>query len=98
METPFPMAAIPQGYEIYAVCIIIFCKLLTVFIRPPAPTSHWAPVFQIITTIALNIGWASNRLQIGKTGIMVARDKAAEAKQAVIAAGLTPAPKAAPSP
>jgi hypothetical protein len=85
------LAAIPQAYTLYAALLILSCKIVTIFIRPPAATSHWAPLFTLVTTIGLNVGWATNRLQVGRTGIMVPRGQVPAAK-AAIAAGVSTTP------
>lgn len=46
---------------------IVACKLITVFVRPPASGSRWQLPYRAISTLALNVGWATNRLQAGHT-------------------------------
>ena len=58
---------IPARYELWVALFIITCKLLTVFVRPPKDGSPWAMPFQMISLLALNIGWAANRLQTGRS-------------------------------
>jgi len=72
--------AVPARFVLPVALFVIACKAVTVFVRPPPATSKWAKPFQIVSMIALNVGWAANRLQVGKTGIMVARDQAEDAK------------------
>lgn len=82
------LAMVPAKYALPVALFIIVCKLVTVFVRPPASDSVWAKPFQVVTMIALNIGWAANRLQVGKTGIMVPRETATDAKAAIASAGV----------
>lgn len=88
--------AIPAQFALPAALLVIACKLVTVFVRPPAATSVWAIPFQIVTMIGLNIGWAANRLQVGKTGVMVPREEAPAAKAAIDAAGVPRVPGTVP--
>ncbi|AOX20898.1 hypothetical protein [Kozakia baliensis] len=83
------LAEIPARYELFIALLVIACKVVTIFVRPPAATSKWAPVFQIVSIIALNIGWATNRLQVGKTGLMVPRAQADQARSVVHQAGIS---------
>ena len=82
------VTALPQTVSLVIAIAVIACKVVTVFVQPPAETSKWAPVYRIVNTIGLNIGWAANRLQIGKTGVMVSRSDVAEAKDAITQAGI----------
>lgn len=85
--TPF-LAAIPSTYGIYAAIVIIFCKIFTIIIVVPAPTSRWAKPYAVINAIALNIGWAANRLQVGRAGIMVQAHQISAAHAALTNAGI----------
>lgn len=57
------LTAIPANYELYAALFIIACKIVTVLVPPPSATSKFLPVFRVISMLALNIGWATNRIQ-----------------------------------
>ncbi len=87
--------ALPAQYELCVAIFIILCKLVTVFVKPPAATSKLAWLYQIVSLVGLNVGWAANRLQVGKTGVMVARSDAGEAKAALAQANI---PLASPKP
>lgn len=89
------LSAVPATYDLYVALFIILCKLVTVFVKPPASTSKVAWLYQIVSLIGLNVGWAANRLQVGKTGVMVARTDADEAKTALAQANI---PLASPKP
>ena len=88
MDPSLLLAALPAQYTLCTALLVIGCKVVTVFVRPPAKSSSWAVPYEIISTIALNIGWAANRLQVGRTGIMVARNDAETAKTALTASGV----------
>jgi len=89
------LSALPDTYALYASLFVIACKAVTVFVKPPASTSKVAWLYQIVSLIGLNVGWAANRLQVGKTGVMVARTDADEAKAALAQANI---PLASPKP
>lgn len=89
------LSAVPDKYALYVSAFIIVCKLVTVFVKPPSSTSKVAWLYQIVSLIGLNLGWAANRLQVGKTGVMVARTDADEAKAALAQANI---PLASPKP
>lgn len=82
--------SIPENWALSVALFVIACKIVTVFVRPPAAGSRWVPVYQLVTLIALNIGWAANRLQIGRTGVMVARSDATAAKEVLAQASIFP--------
>ncbi|AQS87696.1 hypothetical protein AA101099_2638 [Neoasaia chiangmaiensis NBRC 101099] len=88
MDLSTILAGIPARYELYAALLIIACKVVTIFVRPPDATSRYAPLFRIVSLLAMNIGWAANRLQVGQTGIMVPRVQSEQAKSAVANAGV----------
>lgn len=99
MDLSSLLAYVPAQYALPIAALIIGCKLLTVYVQPPADTSRWAPVYRVINLIALNIGWATNRLQVGLTGVVVARTDAPAAKAAIEAAGIAlPAAPASSTP
>ncbi|MFT8423140.1 MAG: hypothetical protein ABF665_16795 [Gluconacetobacter sp.] len=99
MDLSSLLAYVPAQYALPIAALIIGCKLLTVYVQPPADTSRWAPVYRAINLIALNIGWATNRLQVGLTGVVVARTDAPAAKAAIEAAGIAlPATSASSTP
>lgn len=56
---------VPESCALYVALFIIACKILTVFIRPPATGSRWVTAYQLVSLIALNVGWATNRLTAG---------------------------------
>ncbi|GBD55724.1 hypothetical protein [Gluconobacter wancherniae] len=58
---------IPARYELWVALFIIACKLITVFVRPPKDSSCLAAAFQFVSLIGLNVGWAANRLEAGRT-------------------------------
>lgn len=82
------LGLVPAQYALPIALLIILSKVVTVYIQPPADTSRWASVYRVINLVALNIGWATNRLQVGLTGITVARADAPSAKAAIEAAGI----------
>lgn len=88
MDLSTLLALVPPAYGIYAAALIIACKIATVFWQPPALTSKWTPVYRIVSAIALNVGWAANLIQPGKTGVPVPADQRAAAKAAVTSAGI----------
>ncbi|GAJ29087.1 hypothetical protein [Acidomonas methanolica] len=88
MDISTLLAAIPAQFTLYPALLIIACKIVTIFVRPPASTSRWAKIFALVNMLALNIGWATNRLQIDRTGIMVPREQAAAAHAALRSAGV----------
>lgn len=88
MDLSSLLGLVPAQYALPIAALIIGCKLLTVYVQPPADTSRWAPVYRVINLVALNIGWATNRLQVGLTGVVVARADAPAAKAAIEAAGI----------
>lgn len=99
MDLSSLLAYVPAQYALPIAALIIGCKLLTVYVQPPADTSRWAPVYRVVNLIALNIGWATNRLQVGLTGVVVARTDAPAAKAAIEAAGIVlPASPASSTP
>lgn len=57
---------LPGNIGLIAACLIILCKLVTVCVRPPDSGSRWRLPYRAISTIALNIGWATNRFQAGR--------------------------------
>lgn len=63
--TPF-LDLLPNNLGLIAACLIIVCKLITVSVRPPASGSRWGLPYRVVSTIALNVGWAANRFQAGK--------------------------------
>ena len=56
--------------------LYLACKLTTVFVRPPSPSSRWLPLYQLINKMALNLGWSVNAYQPGKAPILVPCDDA----------------------
>ena len=60
--------SLPAAWWPYAALLIIACNLVTVFIKPPAAGSRWVLPYRLISTLALNIGWATNHLKPGHTG------------------------------
>lgn len=95
MDLSTLLSAVPDKYALYVSVFIVVCKLVTVFVKPPASKAKLAWLYQIVSLIGLNVGWAANRLQIGKTGVMVARSDADEAKAALTQANI---PLASPRP
>ncbi|MFT8482729.1 MAG: hypothetical protein ABF689_06930 [Gluconobacter cerinus] len=87
--------ALPEKYALCVSAFIILCKLVTVFVKPPAATSKLAWLYQIVSLIGLNVGWAANRLQVDKTGVMVKRSDADQAKRVL---GYANIPLASPKP
>lgn len=83
MDPTILLGLVPEKYAMYVSAIIIACKLVTVFVRPPQETSKWAPIFKVVSTIGLNVGWAANRLQVGRTGVMTKRENAEAVKAAI---------------
>lgn len=59
------LTALPDSVQGYAALIIVACNLVTVCIRPPSAGSRWILPYRLISTLALNIGWATNHLQPG---------------------------------
>lgn len=59
------LSMIPARYELYVALLIIFCKLVTVFVKPPASGSRWVGLYMFISLIGLNVGWAANHLKPG---------------------------------
>ncbi|MFW7268847.1 hypothetical protein ACMAUO_12865 [Gluconacetobacter sp. Hr-1-5] len=88
MDLSSLLAYVPEQYALLIAALIIGCKLLTVYVQPPADTSRWAPFYRVVNLVALNIGWATNRLQVGLTGVVVARADAPAAKAAIEAVGI----------
>lgn len=96
MDISALLPLIPAAYAAYVAAFIVVCKLITVFWQPPEAASKWAVIYKIVSTIALNVGWAQNRLRPGVTGVMVPRHDAAAVK-AGIPAILQDASRSAPS-
>lgn len=96
MDPSLLLAALPAQYTLCTALLVIGCKVMTIFIRPPATTSPWAVPYEIISAIALNIGWAANRLQVGRTGIMVPRNDTEAAKATLSASGVKVIPRKKP--
>ncbi|WP_018981019.1 hypothetical protein [Saccharibacter floricola] len=57
---------LPSNIGLIVACVIIVCKLVTVTVRPPSNGSRWGLLYRAISTVALNIGWATNRFQAGR--------------------------------
>lgn len=76
--------------EISLACalIVIACKIVTAAVPPPAATSRWAILYNAVSLVALNIGWAVNRIQPGKTAVMTTREDASALKAAAVASGI----------
>lgn len=72
---------IPDHYKVYVLGVIVLCKILVIFVRPPPVGSALVPFYKLINGLALNFKNAANRLQVGKTGIMVDREAAPVIKQ-----------------
>lgn len=68
MDFPDLLTALPNSWQGYAAFIIIACNLVTVFIKPPGAGSRWVLPYRVISTLALNIGWAANHLKPGHAG------------------------------
>jgi hypothetical protein len=83
MDLSSLLDALPPRYSLYCVLPIMLCKLVTVFMPPPDAQSRWAALYRMISVIALNVGWAENRMQVDEAGIMVPRDKVDAIKPAV---------------
>lgn len=64
-DLPLFLNTLPDGISTTVAMLIIACKLVTVVVRPPASGSCWQWPYRVVSTIALNIGWATNRLQAG---------------------------------
>ncbi|MCX5616979.1 hypothetical protein NQF87_08365 [Bombella sp. TMW 2.2559] len=58
---------LPAAWALPASLLIIACNLVTVFVRPPAAGSRWVLPYRLVSTIALNIGWAANHIKPGQT-------------------------------
>lgn len=65
MDVSTLLTALPDNVQGYAALVIIICNLVTVFIKPPAAGSRWVLPYRLISTLALNIGWAKNHLKPG---------------------------------
>ncbi len=65
MDVSTLLTALPDSVQGYAALVIIACNLVTVFIKPPAAGSRWVLPYRLISTLALNIGWAKNHLKPG---------------------------------
>ncbi|CAI9119526.1 hypothetical protein [Brytella acorum] len=89
MDPSLLLAALPERYTLAAALLVIACKIVTVFVQPPPASSRWARVYEIVSAVALNIGWAANRLTPGVTGVSVPREEADKAK-AVLASANVP--------
>lgn len=61
------LSLLPAAWPPYASFVIIACKLVTVAVRPPNAGSRWVLPYKIVSTIALNIGWAANHFKPGET-------------------------------
>ena len=58
---------LPAAWALPAALLIVACNLVTVFVRPPAAGSLWVMPYRLVSTIALNIGWAANHIKPGQT-------------------------------
>lgn len=65
MDVSTLLTALPDSVQGYVALVIIACNLVTVFIKPPAAGSRWVLPYRLISTLALNIGWAKNHLKPG---------------------------------
>ncbi|MBO1360613.1 hypothetical protein J2D73_12525 [Acetobacter sacchari] len=54
---------IPAQYAIYPAGLIILCVVLSAAIEPPLPASRWTGLYQIMTALAGNVGWATNHIR-----------------------------------
>ncbi|MXV36792.1 MULTISPECIES: hypothetical protein [unclassified Saccharibacter] len=57
---------LPNNIGLIVTGVIIACKLITISVRPPASNSRWELIYRAVSTVALNIGWATNRFQAGR--------------------------------
>lgn len=64
--TPF-LNLLPDNIALIVAGLIIACKLVTVAVRPPSAGSRWQLPYRTISMAALNIGWATNRFQAGRS-------------------------------
>ncbi len=64
-------ATLLQYVPLVVLLTCVCCKLITVAIPPPAPTSRWLGLYHLISQVGLNIGWAVNAYQSGKCPILV---------------------------
>jgi len=83
MDISTLLGLVPEKYAIFVLALCVACKIITVFVRPPQAGSKLAPIFQVVSALALNVGWAANQLQVGKTGVMVNREDAPAVKAAI---------------
>ncbi|WP_024717062.1 hypothetical protein [Gluconobacter oxydans] len=74
---------IPAEYLIYPAWLIVGCAVLRAVIQPPAATSRWAPLYELMSATGGCIGWAIPRLRPGITAVPVAREDAAKVKAAI---------------
>ncbi|MBF0850428.1 hypothetical protein HKD27_05750 [Gluconobacter sp. R75690] len=74
---------IPADYLIYPAWLIVGCAVLRAVIQPPAATSRWAPLYELMSATGGCIGWAIPRLRPGITAVPVAREDAAKVKAAI---------------
>lgn len=63
--------------------IVVSCKLVTVAVPPPAATSRWAGLYGVISRVALNLGYAVNAFQPGRSAVMVPTDVRGDVRTAV---------------
>ncbi|BAK82899.1 hypothetical protein [Komagataeibacter medellinensis] len=82
------LTEVPEQYALYVALFIIACGAVTALVPPPHAGSRWAVVWQLITTIGLNIGWAENHFKPGQSGVRVPVADKPAAKQAVASAGI----------
>lgn len=94
MDLSMLLACLPSDYGLYAALLIVICKVITSAVQPPGAGSRWARPYQLINMMALNIGWATNRLQVGRTGIMVPRDQRKAATRILKTSGVPVADRA----
>lgn len=82
------ITSLTEHPEMYAAGVVIGCKVITIAFPPPQADSRLAPIYRLISKIALNIGWAVNRVQPGLTGVMVDRAAVPEVKKELLSQGV----------
>jgi len=74
MDLSCVLDLIPPHYVPYAMFFIIFCKILTIFWKPPVSDSPVGAMYRFINLIALNIGWATNHALAQKSSAPARQD------------------------
>ncbi|GBQ32323.1 hypothetical protein HLH34_04515 [Gluconacetobacter azotocaptans] len=57
------LLCLPAQYSLYAAWLVVTCAAISAGVPAPAPGSRWGPIYRAINVVALNVGWAANRLR-----------------------------------